>query len=166
MNKFKKSYYRKINFTSDILTNKNLLLKKIFNKKILIIGGAGTIGSSYIKQVSIENFFNYNEVCTYDFDQGLNILLAQNGQGKTTLSKILIGIEPATEGEVILGHNAMVGYYAQNQAEALHADLDTVSTHILLVTVTTGILFFTHVFCFMFIIQRFIFLFFLYHFQF
>lgn len=45
--------------------------------------------ASYIKQVSIENFFNYNEVCTYDFDQGLNILLAQNGQGKTNFINLI-----------------------------------------------------------------------------
>jgi len=45
--------------------------------------------------------------------------VGQNGQGKTTLAKILIGnIEP-TSGEVIQGHNLHVSYYAQNQSELL-----------------------------------------------
>jgi ATP-binding cassette subfamily F protein 3 len=45
--------------------------------------------------------------------------VGQNGQGKTTLAKILIDEIAATAGEVELGHNVTVGYYAQNQAEEL-----------------------------------------------
>ena len=45
--------------------------------------------------------------------------VGQNGQGKTTLAKIIIGQIPATGGEVELGHNVSIGYYAQNQAEEL-----------------------------------------------
>ncbi len=45
--------------------------------------------------------------------------VGQNGQGKTTLAKILIGKTPATDGEIELGHNVSVGYYAQNQSDAL-----------------------------------------------
>lgn len=51
MNQFKKAFYKKISFNEDILKNKNILSNKIFNQNILVIGGAGTIGSSYIKQV-------------------------------------------------------------------------------------------------------------------
>ena len=51
MNRFKKSFYRKIKFDTDISSNKTLLSNKICEQKILIIGGAGTIGSSYIKQI-------------------------------------------------------------------------------------------------------------------
>ncbi len=49
--------------------------------------------------------------------------VGQNGQGKTTLAKILVGIETRTGGDVTLGHNVQVGYYAQDQAAALQSDL-------------------------------------------
>ena len=51
MNKFEKPYYKKINFNKDISKNNILLSAKICDQKVLIIGGAGTIGSSYIKQI-------------------------------------------------------------------------------------------------------------------
>ncbi|MES2838371.1 MAG: ABC-F family ATP-binding cassette domain-containing protein [Bacteroidota bacterium] len=46
--------------------------------------------------------------------------VGKNGQGKTTLSKIIAGIEPCSSGEIKLGHNVSLGYYAQNQAEFLN----------------------------------------------
>ncbi len=45
--------------------------------------------------------------------------VGQNGQGKTTLAKILIGNLAPTSGDVIQGHNLHVSYYAQNQSELL-----------------------------------------------
>ncbi len=54
--------------------------------------------------------------------------VGQNGQGKTTLAKILIGLIPATEGEVELGHNVSVGYYAQNQSDALDGNMTLLET--------------------------------------
>jgi len=51
MNQFKKAFYKKISFNEDILKNKNILSNKICDQNILVIGGAGTIGSSYIKQI-------------------------------------------------------------------------------------------------------------------
>ena len=42
----------KINpFLEDLTSQKNFLHSQINDKKILVIGGAGTIGSSYIKQI-------------------------------------------------------------------------------------------------------------------
>jgi ATP-binding cassette subfamily F protein 3 len=54
--------------------------------------------------------------------------VGQNGQGKTTLAKILIGQEPASSGNVTLGYNVSVGYYAQNQAETLNPKLTLLET--------------------------------------
>lgn len=56
----------------------------------------------------------------FKMDRGDRVaFVGQNGQGKTTLAKILVGKEPATAGDVTLGHNVMIGYYAQNQADSL-----------------------------------------------
>ena len=46
-------------------------------------------------------------------------LLGQNGQGKTTLAKILAGDITDYSGEWNLGHNVSIGYFAQNQEEVL-----------------------------------------------
>lgn len=46
-------------------------------------------------------------------------LLGQNGQGKTTLAKILAGEIKDFSGEWNLGHNVNIGYFAQNQEEVL-----------------------------------------------
>ncbi|MDY0932565.1 MULTISPECIES: ABC-F family ATP-binding cassette domain-containing protein [Chryseobacterium] len=46
-------------------------------------------------------------------------LLGQNGQGKTTLAKILSGDIKEYSGNWNLGHNVNIGYFAQNQEEVL-----------------------------------------------
>lgn len=46
-------------------------------------------------------------------------LLGQNGQGKTTLAKILSGVITDYTGSWSLGHNVNIGYFAQNQEEVL-----------------------------------------------
>lgn len=46
-------------------------------------------------------------------------LLGQNGQGKTTLAKILAGEIKDYSGQWDLGHNVNIGYFAQNQEEVL-----------------------------------------------
>lgn len=54
--------------------------------------------------------------------------VGQNGQGKSTLAKIIVNDLPATEGRLKLGHNVSVGYYAQNQSETLHPQLTLLET--------------------------------------
>ncbi|HEY3873923.1 MAG TPA: ABC-F family ATP-binding cassette domain-containing protein, partial [Candidatus Kapabacteria bacterium] len=54
--------------------------------------------------------------------------LGKNGEGKTTMGKILAGQEPLTGGTLELGYNVMLGYYAQHQAEALKPDLTVLET--------------------------------------
>ena len=41
------------------------------------------------------------------------VVLGLNGAGKTTLLRLIQGLEPADTGEVILGHGAKIGYFAQ-----------------------------------------------------
>jgi ATP-binding cassette subfamily F protein 3 len=54
--------------------------------------------------------------------------VGQNGQGKTTLAKILVEAESASSGTVVIGHNVNIGYYAQNQAESLYRELTVLQT--------------------------------------
>lgn len=48
--------------------------------------------------------------------------VGKNGEGKSTLAKILIGKEPY-DGGCETGHNVKIGYYAQHQAELLNGDM-------------------------------------------
>lgn len=41
------------------------------------------------------------------------VILGLNGAGKTTLLRILAGVDPPDTGEVLHGHGARIGYYAQ-----------------------------------------------------
>lgn len=54
-------------------------------------------------------------------------LVGKNGEGKTTFSKIVVG-ELKHDGELKLGHNVALGYYAQDQAETLNGDLTVFET--------------------------------------
>ena len=54
-----------------------------------------------------------------DIERGEKIaFVGQNGQGKSTLAKILVG-ELESKGKVRLGHNVQIGYFAQNQSTYL-----------------------------------------------
>jgi ATP-binding cassette subfamily F protein 3 len=52
-------------------------------------------------------------------------LVGRNGEGKSTLSKIIVNEIPYEEGEAIVGHNVKIGYFAQNQDDLMLGD-DTV----------------------------------------
>jgi ATPase subunit of ABC transporter with duplicated ATPase domains len=49
------------------------------------------------------------------------VILGLNGAGKTTLLRILAGVDQPDAGEVVLGHGAKLGYYAQEH-ETLDPD--------------------------------------------
>lgn len=49
--------------------------------------------------------------------------VGQNGQGKSTLTKMIVGELKPTEGIVSLGQNVDLGYFAQNQVDFLPGDL-------------------------------------------
>ena len=47
--------------------------------------------------------------------------VGKNGEGKSTLSKIIVG-DTEFSGDIKVGHNVVIGYYAQNQADLLDAE--------------------------------------------
>lgn len=54
--------------------------------------------------------------------------VGQNGQGKTTLAKMIVNQVSLTDGAITLGHNVSIGYYAQNQADVLQPDMTLLQT--------------------------------------
>tara|TARA_R110000796_G_scaffold22518_1_gene65197 strand:- start:20769 stop:22685 length:1917 start_codon:yes stop_codon:yes gene_type:complete len=55
--------------------------------------------------------------------------VGQNGQGKSTLAKIMVG-DLDHKGHLKLGHNVQIGYFAQNQAEYLDGEKTILDTMI------------------------------------
>ena len=53
--------------------------------------------------------------------------VGRNGEGKSTLVKAIMG-EIEHEGKLQLGHNSMIGYFAQNQASLLDEELTVFQT--------------------------------------
>ncbi len=53
--------------------------------------------------------------------------VGKNGEGKSTMVKAIMS-EIDFEGEMKLGHNSMIGYFAQNQASLLDGDLTVFQT--------------------------------------
>jgi ATP-binding cassette subfamily F protein 3 len=54
--------------------------------------------------------------------------LGKNGEGKTTLARIIMNELEHNSGECKLGHNVKIGYYAQNQANLLDEELTVFDT--------------------------------------
>ena len=55
-------------------------------------------------------------------------LVGRNGEGKTTLARMLIGQLTPTEGSIRLGANVNIGYYAQNQEDLMNGEITVYDT--------------------------------------
>ena len=54
--------------------------------------------------------------------------IGQNGQGKTTMMRMIMNELAPTTGKVEIGHNISIGYYAQEQTSALDGDITVLQT--------------------------------------
>jgi ATP-binding cassette subfamily F protein 3 len=54
-------------------------------------------------------------------------LVGKNGAGKTTLTRILLSME-SFGGDLTIGHNVDIGYYAQNQTDELNGKITVLET--------------------------------------
>lgn len=55
-------------------------------------------------------------------------LVGRNGEGKSTLAKILMGEHEVSRGTFALGHNVKIGYFAQNEADIMDGNITVYDT--------------------------------------
>ena len=79
-------------------------------------------GKIIFKAQDISKYFGEKKVLSkvnFEIERGEKVaFVGQNGQGKSTLAKIIIG-ELECEGHLKLGHNVKLGYFAQDQSSNL-----------------------------------------------
>ena len=65
----------------------------------------------------------------FTIERGQKIaLVGRNGEGKTTFARMLVGELEATEGDIKLGANVNIGYYAQNQDDLMDGEFTVFDT--------------------------------------
>ena len=65
----------------------------------------------------------------FTIERGQKIaLVGRNGEGKTTMARIIIGELEATEGSIKIGANVNIGYYAQNQDDLMDGEFTVFDT--------------------------------------
>ena len=66
---------------------------------------------------------------TFTIELGQKVaFVGRNGEGKTTMARMIVGELPATEGTVRIGANVNIGYYAQNQDDLMDGDFTVYDT--------------------------------------
>lgn len=80
-----------------------------------------SVGKSYGEKLIFDNV-------NFTIERGEKVaFVGRNGEGKSTLVKCIMG-ETSFEGELQLGHNVKIGYFAQNQASLLDEELTVFQT--------------------------------------
>ncbi len=86
-----------------------------------VVVEAKNISKSYDKNLVLDNI-------DLTIENGEKIaFIGRNGEGKTTLARIIMQ-ELEYSGELQLGHNVKIGYFAQNQAQLLNDELTVLQT--------------------------------------
>ncbi len=80
-------------------------------------------GRVVVEGKGIHKYYGENHVLRgvdFALERGEKVaFLGRNGEGKSTFSRILAGLESYQQGERLEGHNVSIGYFAQHQAEDL-----------------------------------------------
>ncbi len=102
----------RIEIESEDVSAMRIRFPKAPTSGITVVSGKD-VSKSYGEKQVIKNM-------NFEIDRGDKIaFVGKNGMGKTTLSRIIAG-DLTCDGTVKLGHNVMMGYYAQHQTENLH----------------------------------------------
>jgi ATP-binding cassette subfamily F protein 3 len=89
-------------------------------------------GREVFKAVNIAKKYGSHTVFS-----GVNLLVergekvafvGRNGEGKTTMSRIIVGDLPHEEGEAVAGYNVRTGYFAQNQDDLMDGESTVLET--------------------------------------
>ena len=88
-------------------------------------------GRVVLRTHSLEKSFGEKQIFSevnIEVERGEKVALAgRNGEGKSTFVKVIAGLLPYG-GSFEIGHNVKLGYFAQNQAELLQADITVLET--------------------------------------
>ena len=88
-------------------------------------------GTIVIEAENLSKFYDQNHVLdniSLTIERGEKVaLVGKNGEGKSTFSKIVIG-ELEYMGNLKLGHNIKIGYFAQNQDEIMNENITVLET--------------------------------------
>jgi ATP-binding cassette subfamily F protein 3 len=83
-------------------------------------------GKKVVKKYGDKTILDHVDV---KMDRGDRVaFVGQNGQGKTTLAKMIVKQISLTDGTITLGHNVAIGYYAQNQSDVLDPTMTLLQT--------------------------------------
>ena len=92
----------------------------------------GQTGISVCKMNNVSKAYGDNLVFAdveMEIERGQKIaFVGQNGQGKSTLVKLIAGKLERDTGDIQLGHNVVLSYFAQDQSEVLDTSLTVLET--------------------------------------
>ena len=87
-----------------------------------IVAEVKEVGKAFGEKRIFSNF-------TFTLERGQKIaLVGRNGEGKTTMARMLIGELAQSEGTIKLGANVNIGYYAQNQDDLMDGEFTVFDT--------------------------------------
>ncbi|MBE9488218.1 MAG: ABC-F family ATP-binding cassette domain-containing protein [Bacteroidetes bacterium] len=89
-------------------------------------------GNIILEAKDLSKSFDDNYIfgsCNMTIERGEKIaFVGRNGEGKTTMARIIVGEIAQTSGSLKLGHNLNIGYYAQNQEALIDGEITVYET--------------------------------------